>query len=195
MTQSTPPAFANQSSEVLALRQALQTRDQLIQQLSEELFRLLIQPQQLALPAASSSTYSASEAINYPLRRRLQEAEAQLHHYQTQLTSRDREIAQLTQTIQDLRDRNHLLAQTVQELPEVYRQKFAARLAQVQQQVDLMQQENRQLQTELQAVSYELAMLNRESELGRIEPLPKALQPSETRSLPPIHSAATVQPN
>jgi len=189
VTQSTPPAFASQSSEILALRQALQVRDQLIQQLSEELFRLLIQPEQPVLPAASSPTYSASEAINNPLHRRLQEAEAQLHDYQTQLVSRDREIAHLTQTVQELRDRNHLLAQTVRELPEVYRQKFTVRLAQVQQQVDLLQQENRQLQTELQAVSYELALLNRESDVAQTEGSPKALQASEAKPLHPIRSS------
>lgn len=186
MTQSTPPAFANQPSEVLTLRQALQVRDQLIQQLSEELFRLLIQPEQTVLPPASLSACVASAGFSSPLQRQLQEAEAQLHHYQSQLVSRDREIAQLTQTIEELRDRNYLLAQTVRELPEVYRQKFTARLAQVQQQVDLLQQENGRLQAELQAVSYELALLNRVSSLERAGSLPKALQASEAKPLPSI---------
>jgi hypothetical protein len=195
VTQSTPPAFANQSSEILALRQALQVRDQLIQQLSQELFRLLMQPEQPALSAAPFPDCSPSEAIANPLHRQLQEAEAQLHHYQSQLVSRDSEIAYLTQTVQELRDRNHLLAQTVRELPEVYRQKFTARLAQVQQQVDVLQQENRRLQTELQTVSYELALLNRKSDLERTGSLPKALPASETGPLHPIQPAATAHPD
>lgn len=195
MTQSTPPAFANQSSEILALLQALQVRDQLIQQLSQELFRLLVQPEQPALSAAPFPDCSPSEPIANPLHRQLQETEAQLHHYQSQLVSRDSEIAHLTQTVQELRDRNHLLAQTVRELPEVYRQKFTARLAQVQQQVDVLQQENRRLQTELQTVSYELALLNRESDLERTGSLPKALPASEAGPLHPVQPAATAHPD
>jgi regulator of replication initiation timing len=56
-----------------------------------------------------------------------------------------------------------MLEQVVQELPEVYRQKFSDRLQEVKQRVVDLQKENRQLQAELQSVTYRLAMRTRRS--------------------------------
>ena len=64
--------------------------------------------------------------------------------------------------MQELTDRSQMLEQVVQELPEVYRQKFSERLAQVLEKVEMLQKENRQLHVELQSVSYRLAVRNRQ---------------------------------
>jgi chromosome segregation ATPase len=161
VTHSSPPVVTDPHSEVLALRQALQIRDRLIQQLSEELFRLLVQPGGAVSPAQPQALLPAAVGEE-PLQHQLQAVETQLHAYQAQVAERDAEVDRLTQELQELRERNSGLTQTVQELPEVYRQKFANRLLQVQQTVKLLQQENQQLRAELQTVSYQLALLSRD---------------------------------
>jgi hypothetical protein len=45
----------------------------------------------------------------------------------------------------------------VQELPEIYKEKFAERLQPVEERVAQLQRENRQLHAELQSVNYRLA--------------------------------------
>jgi hypothetical protein len=78
-----------------------------------------------------------------------------------------------------------MLEQVVQELPTVYRQKFSERLTTVKQRVAELQRENRQLQAELQSVTYRLAMRTRRSQ--RLE-LP-SLNPEEGISLPSFGNA------
>jgi hypothetical protein len=51
----------------------------------------------------------------------------------------------------------------VQELPNLYRQKFADRMAPVKEKVSQIQRENRKLHAELQSVSYRLAMKSRQA--------------------------------
>ena len=51
----------------------------------------------------------------------------------------------------------------MQELPEVYRQKFGERIGPIKEKVEMLQKENRQLHAELQSVSYRLAVRNRQS--------------------------------
>ena len=81
-----------------------------------------------------------------------------------QLEDRDTEILQLRQTVQELTDRSRMLEQVVQELPQVYREKFADRMTAVRERVAQLQRENRQLQAELQSVSYRLAVRTRRSQ-------------------------------
>ena len=144
--------------EVSRLNEELQMRDQLIQQLSQELFRLVkgntsIVPKPIIPEGYQSQMQSLKEELN--------EVEQQVTFYQEQISERDAEIYNLRHSVQELTDRSQMLEQVVQELPEVYRQKFSERLAEVLEKVEMLQKENRQLHAELQSVSYRLAVRNR----------------------------------
>jgi chromosome segregation ATPase len=145
-------------SEVLRLQEELQMRDQLVQQLSQELFRLV---KGNANQVASAIAPERHLAEMRALREQLQNVEEQVTFYQQQIADRDSEIFQLQQTSQELTDRSRMLEQVVEELPKIYRQKFADRMAPIKEKVALIQRENRQLHAELQSVSYRLAMRNR----------------------------------
>ena len=145
-------------AEVTRLREDLQMRDQLVQQLSQELFRL-VKTREESLPTAEVSDRQVGEMRK--LREQLQSVEQQVSFYQDQISERDAEIYQLRQTVQELTDRSRMLEQVVQELPNVYRQKFAERIEPIRQKVGQLQRENRQLHAELQSVSYRLAIRNR----------------------------------
>jgi chromosome segregation ATPase len=146
------------SIEVSKLRQELQLRDQLVQQLSQELFRL-VKGNANFMPQPEMSR--GHETQLQSLREQLQAVEEQVMFYQEQITSRDTEIYQLRQTVQELTDRSRMLEQVVQELPQIYRHKFEERMAPVREKVAMLQSENRQLQAELQSVSYRLALKTR----------------------------------
>jgi chromosome segregation ATPase len=145
-------------AEVSKLTSELQMRDQLVQQLSQELFRLVKgNTGFVATPEVSERHQSQMQS----LREQLQAVEQQVSFYQEQIAERDGEIYQLRQSVQELTDRARMLEQVVQELPGVYREKFSERIAPVKEKVEMLQRENRQLQAELQSVSYRLAMKNR----------------------------------
>jgi chromosome segregation ATPase len=155
----TPPMSEIQA-EVAQLREELQMRDQLVQQLSQELFRLV--------KTNTNQTYSTDTPEQYEgeilaLREQLQGVEQQVDFYQEQITSRDGEIYQLRQSVQELGDRSRMLEQVVQELPRIYKEKFEQRLLPVREKVIQIQQENRRLHAELQSVSYRLAVRNRKT--------------------------------
>lgn len=145
-------------AEVSRLREDLQMRDQLVQQLSQELFRL-VKSKEEALPTPEVSDRQVAEMRK--LREQLQSVEQQVSFYQDQISERDNEIYQFRQTVQELTDRSRMLEQVVQELPNVYRQKFAERIEPIRQKVGQLQRENRQLHAELQSVSYRLAQKSR----------------------------------
>lgn len=145
-------------TEVSRLREELHLRDQLVQQLSQELFRLVKGNASFKPPAEVSERHQAQMRV---LREQLQDVEQQVRFYQEQITTRDQEIYQLRQSVQELTDRSRMLEQVVQELPQIYRQKFAERMAPVREKVSRLQRENRQLHAELQSVSYRLAVRNR----------------------------------
>ena len=158
MSQNDNPTIQALSAEVTKLRQELQLRDQLVQQLSCELFRLVkgntnFMPQ----PEVSERHQSQLES----LREQLAAVEQQVNFYQEQITNKDADIYQLRQTVQELSDRSRMLEQVVQELPQIYRRKFEERMAPVREKVATLQRENRQLQAELQSVSYRLALKTR----------------------------------
>ena len=145
-------------AEVSRLRSDLQMRDQLVQQLSGELFRLVKGNAKLMPKPEEPSRQTADSRL---LREQLQDVEQQVTFYQEQITTRDTEIEQLQQSVSELTDRNRMLEQLVQEMPQIYRQKFAERMAPVREKVAMLQRENRQLHAELQSVSYRLAVRTR----------------------------------
>jgi len=161
VTSSTPFAssmtFADLQAEVARLRDELHLRDQLVQQLSQELFRLV---KGKAEPSSTQVSEHTLQEVQV-LREQLQGVEQQVSFYQEQIASRDSEIHQLRQTVKELGDRSRMLEQVVQEMPNVYRQKFAERITPIKEKVALIQQENRRLHAELQSVSYRLAVRNR----------------------------------
>ena len=62
-----------------------------------------------------------------------------------------------------------MLEQVVQELPQIYRRKFEERMAPVREKVAILHRENRQLQAELQSVSYRLALRTRNASHSGID--------------------------
>lgn len=161
MTQLVNSSSSTAQSEVARLQEELQVRDELVQQLSQELFRLVKGNTQF-MPSPEMSEQHQAEVR--ALREQLRGVEQQVAFYQNQLEDRNNEVTQLRQTVQDLTDRTRMLEQVVQELPKVYRQKFEERLESVQTKAARLQQENRQLQAELQSVSYRLAVRTRRSQ-------------------------------
>lgn len=178
MSQSDTPNIQALSTEVSQLRQELQLRDQLVQQLSQELFRLVkgntnFMPQRLE---------SEQDLVQLQaLREQLEAVEQQVTFYQEQITTRDAEIYQLRQSVQELTDRSRMLEQVVQELPQIYRHKFEERMAPVREKVAILQRENRQLQAELQSVSYRLALKTRNASHGGID-LPTFPRPTSEQN-------------
>lgn len=154
-------AYAAQQAEVTRLREELQMRDELVQQLSRELFRL-VKGNAGVVPTTEASEQQQAEVR--ALREQLQSVEQQVTFYQGQLEDRGTETVQLRQTVQELTDRTRMLEQVVQELPKVYRQKFDERMATVRDKVKHLHSENRRLQAELQSVSYRLAVRTRRSQ-------------------------------
>ena len=179
MSQSDPQNLQSLQAEVSRLREELQMRDQLVQQLSQELFRLVKGNANFVPTPELSERHQAEMRV---LREQLKGVEEQVTFYQEQIAQRDAEIYQLRQSVQELTDRSRMLEQVVQELPQVYRRKFSERMAPVKEKVTLLQRENRQLHAELQSVSYRLAVRTRRS--TRID-LPSFPRPSgEEVSLP-----------
>jgi chromosome segregation ATPase len=160
MTESTPQKPETPPSEIKRLQDELQLRDQLVQQLSQELFRM-VKGQTQFMPQPEVSDRQKAEARL--LREQLQEVEEQVSFYQEQITSRDQEIYQLRQANQELTDRVQMLEHALQEMPDIYRRKFEDRMQPIREKIEHLQRENRQLHVELQSVSYRLAVKTRRS--------------------------------
>ncbi len=161
MSQFNPSLESDLNLKMLDLRQQLASRDQLVQQLSQELYRVMVEHPAWFLPAQAQIAQglplresTAGPQQTQVLQQQMQEMEKQIAFYQQQIAHRDTELAQLRESAQELGDRNQMLEKVIQELPEVYRQKFTERLAQVRAKVEALQRENRQLQAELQSISY-----------------------------------------
>jgi chromosome segregation ATPase len=137
-------------------------RDELVQQLSRELFRL-VKGNAGVVPSTSASSEQHQAEVR-ALREQLHSVEQQVTFYQGQLEDRNNEVIQLRQTVQELTDRTRMLEQVVQELPKIYRQKFEDRMETVRDKVKTLQNDNRRLQAELQSVSYRLAVRTRRSQ-------------------------------
>lgn len=145
-------------SEIQRLQDELQLRDQLVQQLSQELFRLVKGNTQFMPQPEISDRHKAETRM---LREQLQEVEEQVTFYQDQINSRDQEIYQLRQSNQELTDRVQMIEHALQEMPEIYRGKFEDRMAPIKEKIERLQRENKQLHVELQSVSYRLAVKTR----------------------------------
>jgi chromosome segregation ATPase len=158
VTQSVLRNLPELQAEVVHLHGELHMRDQLVQQLSQELFRLVKGNAEI-VPSPQVSEKHIAEVR--ALREQLHGVEQQVQFYQEQIASRDTEIYQLRQSVKELTDRSKMLEQVVQELPRIYKEKFAERLATVREKVGMIQRENRQLHAELQSVSYRLAVRSR----------------------------------
>jgi uncharacterized protein (DUF3084 family) len=159
-SQTEIPTLPELQAEVARLREELTMRDQLVQQLSQELFRL-VKGNATAAPTAELSEWQQTEVQT--LRTQLQGVEEQVTFYQDQIADRDSEIQHLRQSMQELTNRAQMLEQVVQELPRVYYDKFEQRMAAVREKVAMIQRENRQLQAELKSVNYRLAVRNRQN--------------------------------
>jgi predicted nucleic acid-binding Zn-ribbon protein len=151
-TQSTN--ISTLKAEVTRFREELSIRDKLVQQLSQELFRLVKDNTAYAPRPEVAGDYRAEVRL---LREQLQGVEQQVQFYQGQLQRRDVEIQQLRQTIRELNERGQMLEQVIRELPKVYTRKFAERLAPIKNKIMSLQSENRQLQANLVAVTDRLA--------------------------------------
>ncbi|MEL6351962.1 MAG: Npun_F5560 family protein [Cyanobacteria bacterium J06627_28] len=163
MAISASPLGTSSQAEIARLKEELEMRDQLVQQLSQELFRL-VKGNQDFLPTPEVSEQHQQEVRS--LRAQMQQLEEQVTFYQNQLEARDEESQQLRQTSQELTDRTRMLEQVVQELPRIYKEKFAERMDAVKDRVARIQQENRELQAELQSTSYRLAVRSRQGSSG-----------------------------
>jgi chromosome segregation ATPase len=139
--------------ELKHLRQQLSARDQLVDQLSAELFRLIQAHPPLLAPAAQVTTGPISQADR--LRQELQALEEQIEFYQQQIDDRDTEINRLQSSCQSLSERNQMLERLIQELPEVYKHQFSDRLDQVKNKMQSLQTENQRLYSQIQQESTE----------------------------------------
>ncbi|MBC6424255.1 MAG: hypothetical protein GDA43_24675 [Hormoscilla sp. SP5CHS1] len=161
MTTTTDDTTVNPEqlqAEITHLCEDLQMRDHLVQKLSQELFRL-VKGNASFMPNQSESEGNMAQI--QALQEQLRGNSLQIGFYQEQIASRDAEIYQLRHTVQELTDRSRMLEMAVQELPHIYRQKFAERIEPVKERLDMLQRENRQLHAELQSVSYRMAVKTR----------------------------------
>jgi chromosome segregation ATPase len=143
--------------ELAQLRQQVQLRDQLVEQLSTELFRMVkTHPPLLSAASSAAMPMGSTNPEVESLRSDLKRIEQQIEFYQSQIDKRDAEILRLQKSCQVLSDRNQMLEQIIQQLPEVYRQKFTDRLDSVKSKVQSLQTENRRLSSELQQVNSRL---------------------------------------
>jgi chromosome segregation ATPase len=186
VSQTDTPNIQALSTEVSQLRQELQLRDQLVQQLSQELFRL-VKGNNNFMPQRSEKEDDGHEL--QVLQEQLQAVEQQVMFYQEQITNRDTEIYQLRQSVQELTDRSRMLEQVVQELPQIYRHKFEERMAPVREKVAALQRENRKLQAELQSVSYRLALKTRTSSHSAIDLPSFPRRESEQKNISTVQNA------
>ncbi|MCS6959940.1 MAG: hypothetical protein RMK91_07805 [Pseudanabaenaceae cyanobacterium SKYGB_i_bin29] len=140
----------NLQQEVERLQQELAQRDVLIEQLSEELFRLL-KGNVAFMPQARAETKELDLA-----QEQIQTLETELAAAQNLLAAKDEEIANLKAQIQDMSERIRRLEKIVQEMPAIYKQKFTERMLPIKAKVEMLQRENRELHMELQTLNYHL---------------------------------------
>jgi chromosome segregation ATPase len=160
----------NSTKDLAQLQQELQQKDLLVQQLSEELFRL-VKGNVAFTPSKEVAEQHQTELLE--LRKKMAIVEQQLSETHTKLHERDQEIVNLRQKVEELSDRNKALDKAVDEMPIMYRNKFAERMVPIRAKVEMLQKENRQLHMELQSLSYRLASRVRPQKLQ----LPKVAEP------------------
>jgi len=157
VSQAESTQFETLQAEITHLKEELQLRDQLVEQLSQELFRLVKHPSQVN----SQPTTSDNNQLQLDrLKAQMANIEEQVNLDQRQIANRDAEIQELRTQVKMLTERNQSLEQMIQDLPQIYRQKFAQRIKPVKQKVEQLQQENQQLHTKVQTLTERLAVRN-----------------------------------
>lgn len=155
MDYSQPLISEDAQCEILQLNEQLHMRDQLVDQLSTELYRL-IKANPAALPPANGSSVPSSATLTPytsdgdPLEQEVTTLESQIEFYQTQIDKRDAQIAHLQNSCQTLSERNQKLEHVMQGMHEVYRQKYSNRLEKVKTKLKFLEIENRRLYSALQ---------------------------------------------
>lgn len=168
MSQNPLPDPEALQQEAIRLRAELALKDRLVEQLSLELLAL-VKEKEWVPPAAETTAAPRSlpPSSDYAT-----ELERQVLAYQEQLYVRDGEIEQWQQVARELSDRNAQLERVVEELPEIYHQKFAERMHPIKEKIVELQRENRQLHAKLQSASYRLAVRDRDRDPGNRVDLP-----------------------
>ncbi len=138
--------------ENLRLLAELELKDQLIEQLSQEIFHLVKINLKLQTETAISDSSPSPEREKTTQNFLKEEQQANLYQ---------EEIIKLQETIISLTERNQTLSKLLEDLPKVYREKFSAKMTTVKEKIEILQRENKQLYAELQSVSYRLAVRNR----------------------------------
>jgi hypothetical protein len=141
--------YNGENSRLLA---ELELKDQLIEQLSQEIFRLV----KVNLKLQTESVISDS-----PADEKIDKTTSNLLKQEQQANLYQEEIIKLQETVTNLTARNQTLEKLLEELPLVYKEKFAAKMATVKEKIEMLQQSNNQLYAELQSVSYRLAVRTR----------------------------------
>lgn len=84
----------NSQAEIDRLREELELRDQVVQQLSQELYKVMVNHPALFLPESSGAEISDTQALQ-TLRQQMQTMEKHIGFYQEQINRRDAELLQL----------------------------------------------------------------------------------------------------
>jgi predicted nucleic acid-binding Zn-ribbon protein len=141
-------------AELVYLQEELEVRDQLIQQLSEELFRLIQTSSYFSSDTDVIALPEAQSSVDVPPL----EAEDTWSDYNDELAAKDAEIYQLRQIIEELKDRCLRMETVIQEFPNVYRRKFSERMETIRTKITDLQAENRSLRVELKLIQQRLSM-------------------------------------
>lgn len=158
--------------ENLRLLAELDLKDQLIEQLSQEIFRLV--KINLKLQTETIVNQSSPNETRDKTTQDLLKEEQQANLYQE-------EIVKLQETVTNLTKRNQTLEKFLEELPRVYREKFSAKMVSIKEKIEILQRENSQLYAELQSVSYRLAVRSR----GQAQvSLPRFVNKKDSSSIP-----------
>jgi DNA repair exonuclease SbcCD ATPase subunit len=179
VSQAEPSPIETLQAEITHLKGELQLRDQLVDQLSQEVFRLIANhPPNGTPPSADPENYpSQLERLNA----QIAEIDEQVQFYQKQLGTRDTEIHQLQNKLRTVTERNQSLEQLLQELPELYREKFAQRMKPVKEKVEQLQRDNQKLQAQVQTLTYRLAVRTHSSHKSSLDLAD--LQPTDSNQL------------
>jgi len=140
--------------ENIRLQQELQQRDLLVQQLSEEVLRL-VKGNVAFLPNQALSEQHEQEVRS--LTNKLLNAEEQLILHQLLLKEREQQLSELQNTLAEVNANAQSLQQKIDNLPTVYSTKFSERMEPVKSKVEELQKQNTQLNSEVQNLSHRLS--------------------------------------
>jgi chromosome segregation ATPase len=140
--------------ENIRLQQELHQRDILVQQLSEEVLRL-VKGNVAFLPNQALAEQHQLEMRS--LTTKLANAEEQLILHQLLLRERDQQLGELRQALLLANDRTQNLQEKIDNLPAFYSTKFSERMEPVKSKVEELQKQNTQLNSEVQDLSHRLA--------------------------------------